>query len=185
MYVIVLMANNTLVWRETTSVLDSTSVCLKLEAIICTDWIIAKDCLFVPELHRLARDWLGKCHSQLVVSRWFKYICVKPVPSSFDDLRAGNNVPVMFVVLIHVRKMAYGHEPSHRYRHDLDLLLPSQGEAMQADVLRQHLSLMPWGKFRDAMVGTGNTTGPANTGKYMDSNEESSIPFESVVLASQ
>ena len=84
---------------------DSTTVCLKLEAITCTDQRRAKDSLFVLELHshRLARDWLGKCHSQLVVS---SAICAKPVPSSFYDLRAGNNgdVTVMFVVLIHVRK---------------------------------------------------------------------------------
>ena len=48
----------------------------------------AKDCLFGPELHRLAHDWLGKRHSQLVVS---STVCAKPVPSSFYDLRAGNN----------------------------------------------------------------------------------------------
>ena len=87
LYVIVLMANSNLV-RETTSMLDSTSVCLKSEAIICTDWRMAKDWLFVPELHRLAHDWLGKRHSQLVVS---STVCAKPVPSSFYDLRAGNN----------------------------------------------------------------------------------------------
>ena len=73
--------------------LDSTSVCLKLETIICTDWIVAKDCLFVPEFHWLAHDWLGKCHSQLVSKR-------------FNDLRAGNkgDVTLMFVVRIHGRK---------------------------------------------------------------------------------
>ena len=84
------MANSNLVRRETTSMLDSTSVCLKSEAIICT-YILnnrAKDCLFGPELHRLAHDWLGKRHSQLVVS---STVCAKPVPSSFYDLRAGNN----------------------------------------------------------------------------------------------
>ena len=58
--------------------LDWKSVCLKLEAIICTDWIIAKDCLCVPELHRLARDWVSKCHSKLVVSSRFKCICANP-----------------------------------------------------------------------------------------------------------
>ena len=99
----VLVAKSNLVWRETTSMLDSKSVFLTLQAIICTDRRVAKDCLFVAELHRLAHDWLGNCHSQLVVPRT---ICEKPVPVAFATWGQGIMVMscLMFVVLIHVRK---------------------------------------------------------------------------------